>query len=99
MRALIFDNKVVDIQEADFDVHESFTWMDLPEDGGPGWILKDGVLVAPPEEVDPRTYAELRLSGYPYLGDQLDDLFHKGAFSDEMTAILQAVKDKYPKPE
>lgn len=35
---------------------------------------------------------------YPSIGDQLDDLFHKGAFSAEMTAKLQAVKDQYPKP-
>ena len=35
---------------------------------------------------------------YPDIGDQLDDLYHKGAFSDEMTAKLKAVKDKYPKP-
>ena len=37
--------------------------------------------------------------GYPDIGDQLDDLFHKGVFSDEMTAEIQAIKDKYPKPE
>jgi hypothetical protein len=36
---------------------------------------------------------------YPPIGDQLDDLFKKGAFSDEMTATLQAVKDTHPKPE
>jgi len=35
--------------------------------------------------------------GYPPIGDQLDDLFKAGAFSDEMTATIQAVKDKYPK--
>jgi len=36
---------------------------------------------------------------YPPIGDQLDDLFKKGAFSDEMAATLQAVKDTHPKPE
>jgi len=45
------------------------------------------------------TWEENRISSYPYMGDQLDDLFHQGAFSDEMAAKLQAVKDKYPKPE
>ena len=30
---------------------------------------------------------------------QLDDLFRAGVFSDEMTAILQAVKNANPKPE
>jgi len=35
---------------------------------------------------------------YPDLGDQLDDLYHKGIFSAEMTATIKAVKDKFPKP-
>ena len=38
-----------------------------------------------------------RLEEYPSIGDQLDDLFKQGAFSAEMTAKLQVVKDKYPK--
>jgi hypothetical protein len=36
---------------------------------------------------------------YPPIGDQLDALFHAGAFPDDMAAQIQAVKDKYPKPE
>jgi hypothetical protein len=43
------------------------------------------------------TYSFLRTSEYPSFGDQLDDLFKQGAFSAEMTAKIQAVKDKYPK--
>ena len=42
-------------------------------------------------------YKVNRMNEYPYIGDQLDDLFKAGAFSTEMTATLQAVKDKYPK--
>ena len=38
-----------------------------------------------------------RKSEYPDIGDQLDDLFKAGAFSTEMAATIQAVKDKYPK--
>ena len=34
---------------------------------------------------------------YPNIGDQLDDLYAKGAFSDDMAAKIKAVKDKYPK--
>ena len=44
-----------------------------------------------------REYKEQRKFEYPNVGDQLDDLFKAGAFSTEMTATLQAVKDKYPK--
>ena len=43
------------------------------------------------------SYSILRTQDYPNIGDQLDDLFKQGAFSAEMTAIIQAVKNKYPK--
>ena len=52
------------------------------------------------EEVDDTlvlTYADKRRAAYPEIGDQLDDLYHKGAFSDEMAAKLKAVKDANPK--
>ena len=42
-------------------------------------------------------YQAPRKAEYPSIGDQLDSLFHAGVFPDDMTAILQAVKDKYPK--
>lgn len=45
------------------------------------------------------SYAELRRSEYPPIGDQLDALFHAGVFPPEMAALLQAVKTKYPKPK
>jgi len=47
--------------------------------------------------VDSRVYKDNRRKEYPDIGDQLDDLFHAGAFSTEMNATIQAVKDKYPK--
>ena len=43
------------------------------------------------------SYYSKRRVEYPNIGDQLDDLYKKGAFSDEMTAKIKAVKDKYPK--
>lgn len=55
-------------------------------------------------DVRAKTPAELeealmgkRASEYPPIGDQLDSLFHSGAFPAEMAAKIQAVKDKYPK--
>ncbi len=48
-------------------------------------------------EYNSQIYREKRSNDYPSIGDQLDDLFHSGAFSSEMAAKLQAVKDKYPK--
>jgi len=42
-------------------------------------------------------YRDERKSQYPDIGDQLDDLYKKGAFSDEMAAKIKAVKDNNPK--
>jgi len=45
---------------------------------------------------DVLTYAEKRAREYPDIGDQLDDLYWNGAFSNEMSAKIRAVKAKYP---
>lgn len=42
-------------------------------------------------------YARNRETEYPNIGDQLDDLYHAGAFSAEMTAKIKKVKDDNPK--
>jgi len=39
----------------------------------------------------------LRLNEYPLISEQLDDLYHQGVFSPEMTSRIRAVKEKYPK--
>ena len=43
-------------------------------------------------------YGRNRQKSFPEIGDQLDDLYHKGAFSDEMSAKIKKVKDDNPKP-
>ena len=48
-------------------------------------------------EYDAKAYQRSRQPEYPDIGDQLDDLYKAGAFSDDMTAKIKAVKDKYPK--
>ena len=47
---------------------------------------------------DATQYQRTRKPLYPDIGDQLDDLYKKGAFSDDMTAKIKAVKDANPKP-
>lgn len=42
-------------------------------------------------------YQRDRVPAYPSIGDQLDALFHAGAFPAEMAAQIQAVKDQFPK--
>lgn len=44
-------------------------------------------------------YVNKRAAEYPSIGDQLDALFKAGVFPEEMAAKIQAIKDKYPKPE
>ena len=43
------------------------------------------------------SYDEMRRRAYPDIGDQLDDLYKQGAFSDDMAAALLAVKNTHPK--
>ena len=40
-----------------------------------------------------------RINNYPEIGDQLDALYHAGAFPKEMADKIKAVKDANPKPE
>tara|TARA_R110002020_G_C16200957_1_gene766270 strand:+ start:834 stop:1088 length:255 start_codon:yes stop_codon:yes gene_type:complete len=61
----------------------------------------DALAVAAAKEAEDRAkvkYKADRKVEYPEIGDQLDDLYRKGAFSDEMAAQILAVKNKYPKP-
>jgi hypothetical protein len=66
-------------------------------------IANYDVMVAEHEALDAQfekdRYKNERVNAYPQIGDQLDDLFKKGMFSDEMSSKLQAVKDSYPKQE
>ena len=49
-------------------------------------------------DYDAQSYARTRKPLYPDIGDQLDDLYKQGAFSDEMSAKIKKVKDDNPKP-
>ena len=44
-----------------------------------------------------KAYIDNRQSEYPSYADQFDQIFHEGV--DAWKATIQAVKDKYPKPE
>lgn len=50
-----------------------------------------------PENQGIMRYTDKRKEEYPDISEQLDDLFKQGAFSTEMTARIQAVKDRYAK--
>ena len=46
---------------------------------------------------DVQEYARTSKPLYPYIGDQLDDLYKEGVFSASMAAKLKKVKDDNPK--
>jgi hypothetical protein len=96
MKALIFNNHVMQVSSEPFEVHDEWTWVDCNDDVEQGYTFENGKFI-PPAPVPERTYSELRAKKYPSVGDQLDDLFKAGLFSEEMAAKIQAVKDKYPK--
>ena len=88
------------------DTKNELHWLDSTEDEA---FLPQGSLQVSDEEAElilagnallepAATYAQQRAYEYPPIGDQLDALFKAGAFPKEMADLLQAVKDKYPKP-
>jgi len=46
---------------------------------------------------DSQEYSRNRKEEYPDIGDQLDALYHAGAFPEDMATKIKAVKEKYPK--
>ena len=98
MKALILNNKIVDLAESEFPVDPSLTWMDAPKDCNANWTLEDGVFTAPPDPPE-KTYGEKRRKAYPSVGDQLDMLMKdmKNGTTTHQDAC-EAVKAKFPKP-
>jgi len=50
-------------------------------------------------EIAATQYQRQRASEYPPIGDQLDALWKGGEAATEMLTKVQAVKNKYPKPQ
>ena len=70
-------------------------------DGNPKKLTKEQIQAKYDELVESNKklqYQRDRKEAYPEIGDQLDDLYKKGAFSDEMAAKIKKVKDDNPKP-
>ena len=95
MKALIFENEIVEVTEVEFEVAPEFVWMDAPEGCvAREWLLVDGVIVPPPDPPEP-TYADNRQAEYP----SIQECVH--AILDDDLDALQAkradIKTKYPK--
>jgi len=96
MRALIFENKVVDVVETEFEVHPSMSWMDCSDECKAGeWELVDGTLQVIPEPEDTRTWLEFRKADYPTIEECVHAILDDDL--DALQVLRQAVKDKYPK--
>lgn len=99
MKALVHENVVVDLVEAEFPVHESAVWMDAPEGCETGWVLQDGALVAPPPAPEP-SYDAQRMDAYPSIQEQLDMQYWDSVNGTTTWAdAIASVKAQYPKPE
>lgn len=98
MKALVQGTRICQVvaDNATFPVHSDLQWVDVADDTVENKdTYIDGKVV---KYSDPDLgYKMNRVNDYPYVGEQLDDLYKKGAFSDDMTAKIKAVKDKYPK--
>ena len=95
MKALVCDNKVVQLAEAEFEVHSSMSWMNAPNGCEHGWVLNEGQLEAPPSEVvtEEELFVRLRAKRDLLLA-QTDYLALSDAtLSEEMRTYRQAVRD------
>ena len=57
--------------------------------------LADGNTATAADAIPDPTYQENRVSEYPPIGDQLDDIYHNGL--TKWKATVKVIKDKYPK--
>ena len=93
-KALIFNDKVVDVTDTEFEVHPSMTWVDCPDEcfiGG--WEVADGVL-----QLIPKTYAQKRKAKYDVLNQF--ELISDDAINGTTTHkdAIVAIKSEFPKP-
>ena len=100
MKALILNNKVVDVQENEFEVADTMSWVDCDNTVKIG-DLYDGSNFTTPEEPE-LTYDTKRRKGYGEIGDQLDLLYKdlvagKLDETGEWAKLIKQVKEDNPK--
>ena len=98
MKALIFENKVIQIEKKQFPISSDLTWIDASDECEVGWTLKDGALIAPAPLAE-KTYVEKRLSQFPSIGDQLDmQYWDQVNGTTTWKEAIAKVKADHPKP-
>lgn len=80
------------------DSYNTLVWMD-EDTPPPSGAEVDAEVARLRLEWTNTEYQRLRALEYPPVGEQLDALWKGGDIAAEMLARVQAVKDRYPKPE
>ena len=98
MKALIFNNIVVDVAEKEFPVASSLTWTDCSSDVKIGFSFDGSTFTdVEAERIANMTYADKRKLEYPSVQDLVVALYD----TEDKTAIdakRAEIKLKYPKP-
>jgi TPP-dependent pyruvate/acetoin dehydrogenase alpha subunit len=92
MKALIFENKVVDLVETEFPVSPEMTWMNAPDGCKNGWIL-DGTDLVAPTYTGPDAAAQLRKNRDNLLGATDWWAMSDRTMSDAQTTYRQELRD------
>ena len=94
MKALILNNKVVDVQAKEFEVHESMTWMDCSDDCAIGWSLADGALVAPVVETINSALLEIQRLEGQVTQRRLREAYKDSTWLDAQEALIATERSK-----
>jgi hypothetical protein len=93
MKALIFQNKVVDLVDNEFPVSPEMHWMDAPEGCTTDWVIENGAVVAPPGPSTEELMFNLRSQRDRLLAETDHLALSDQVLSAEMTAYRQALRD------
>jgi len=98
MKALVFEGKVVQVEENEFPVHKNLIWIDCDSEVKAGWLYNDDLFSAPAEIDWP--WDAKRRTAYGTIGDQLDQQFHDLVNGTKTWKDhIAKVKSDFPKPE
>ena len=90
------DPKSIVQMDTEHDDLSTLVWLD----GNPNDITTEQIEAKRQELIDDwknKIYRMNRMMEYPPIGDQLDALYHAGAFPADMAAKIKKVKDDNPK--
>ena len=96
MKALILNNSVVQVEETEFEVHESLTWVDCNDQVQPGWTYDGSTFTsdaATSEQIAAGKLQELRKERNRLLADTDYLALSDQTLSSEMSTYRQALRD------